>query len=251
LRTVKKKAALVTGANGFIGSGLVQVLRAKGWRVVGTYRGSDSHLPPASPNLRLVACDLRNCSRAEVLFQGDEFGYVFHLGAQSLPAPSWKDPVSTFESNILGSLYLFEAIRKVKRPPVVVSACSGAEYGHVQPSAIPVTEGYSLRPLHPYGISKVCLDLLAQGYWRDYNIPTVKIRLFNTTGQGKINDAPSDFVRQLVRIKKGLQPPVVKIGNLKPRRAFLDVNDTVRGVLPRCDEGKARRDLQFMRRQAL
>jgi GDP-4-dehydro-6-deoxy-D-mannose reductase len=99
----------------------------------------------------------------------------------------------------------------------------------VAPSAIPVKEEQPLLPLHPYGISKVCLDLLAREYFLDYQVPTVNIRLFNTTGPGKTNDAPSDFVRQIVRIKKGLQKPVIEVGNLKPRRAFMDVNDTVRG----------------------
>jgi GDP-4-dehydro-6-deoxy-D-mannose reductase len=111
----------------------------------------------------------------------------------------------------------------------VVSACSSAEYGNVPPSAIPVSEEHPLHPLHPYGISKVCLDLLAREYFLDYKIPAVNIRLFNTTGPGKTNDAPSDFVRQLVRIKKRLQKPVIEVGNLKPHRAFLDVKDTVRG----------------------
>jgi GDP-4-dehydro-6-deoxy-D-mannose reductase len=62
--------------------------------------------------------------------------------------------------------------------------------------------------------------------------------VFNTTGPGKTNDAPSDFVRQLIRIKKGLQPPVMDVGNLKPRRAFLDVNDTVRGFYLAAMKGK-------------
>src|SRR5207249_5287930 len=139
------------------------------------------------------------------------------------------DPAETFESNIMGSLHLFEAIRRHKRLPVVVSACSSAEYGHVPASAIPVREEQPLRPLHPYGISKVCLDLLARQYFLDYNVPAVNIRLFNTTGPGKTSDAPSDFVRQLVRIKKGLQSPIIEVGNLEPRRAFLDVKDAVRG----------------------
>jgi len=117
----------------------------------------------------------------------------------------------------------------MKRRPVLVSACSSAEYGHVPASSIPVVEEQPLRPLHPYGITKVCLDLLAHQYFLDYEIPTVNLRLFNTTGPGKTNDAPSDFVRQLIRIKKGLQPPVIEVGNLQPHRAFLDVNDTVRG----------------------
>jgi GDP-4-dehydro-6-deoxy-D-mannose reductase len=232
------KNALVTGATGFIGSNLIRFLQAKGWRVVGTYRVRESNLPTASPTLRFVECDLRDGQRVKDLFQGHEFSHVFHLAAQSLPTLSWKDPVSTFESNILGSLHLFEAIRQVKRPPVVISACSGAEYGHVRPSDVPVTEEHPLRPLHAYGISKMCLDLLAQQYSRDYGIPTVNLRLFNTTGPGKTNDAPSDFVRQLARVKKGLQPGVIKIGNPKPRRAFLDVDDAVQGFYLAAKKGK-------------
>jgi GDP-4-dehydro-6-deoxy-D-mannose reductase len=72
----------------------------------------------------------------------------------------------------------------------------------------------------------------------DYKIPAVNLRLFNTTGPGKTSDAPSDFVRQLIRIKKGMQPPVIEVGNLKPHRAFLDVNDTVRGFYLAALKGK-------------
>ena len=164
--------------------------------------------------------------------------HIFHLGAQSLPTASWADPVTTFESNIMGSLYLFEAARRMKKPPVIVSACSSAEYGNVPPAAIPVKEEQPLKPLHPYGISKVCQDLLAREYFLDYGIPTLNIRLFNTTGPGKTSDAPSDFVRQVVGIKKGLQPPVIEVGNLKSRRAFLDVQDTVRGFYLAAMKGK-------------
>src|SRR5215813_395956 len=138
----------------------------------------------------------------------------------------------------MGSLYLLEAARGMRRPPVIVSACSSAEYGNVSASAIPVTEEQPLHPLHPYGISKVCLDLLAREYFLDYKIPAVNLRLFNTTGPGKTSDAPSDFVRQLVKIRKGQQKPVIEVGNLKPHRAFLDVNDTVRGFYLAALKGK-------------
>lgn len=224
-----KKTAFVTGAEGFIGSHMVRFLASQGWNVVGGYRlaGSDSF--PRLPRVCFEQCDLRNGQRVQQIFQRYEPTHVFHLGAQSLPTVSWADPVGTFESNIMGSLHVFEAIRHQKRKPIVVSACSSAEYGNVPPSAIPVKEGQPLHPLHPYGISKVCLDLLAREYFLDYQVPAVNIRLFNTTGPGKTNDAPSDFVRQLVRIKKGLQKPVLEVGNLTPRRAFLDVKDTIRG----------------------
>ena len=233
-----KKKALVTGAEGFIGSHLVRFLQAKGWNVVGSFRSHGSNSFPKLPHLEFVQCELSNGQRVEQIVQQYEPTHVFHLGAQSLPVISWEDPVGTFESNIMGSLHLFEAVRHMRRPPVVVSACSSAEYGHIPPAAIPVREDQSLQPLHPYGISKVCLDLLAREYFLDYKIPAVNLRIFNTTGPGKTNDAPSDFVRQLIRIRKGLQPAVIEVGNLKPRRAFLDVNDTVRGLYLAALKGK-------------
>jgi GDP-4-dehydro-6-deoxy-D-mannose reductase len=233
-----KKTALVTGAEGFIGSHMVRFLATEGWNVIGGHRSHSANSFPKLKNVKFVQCDLADGQRVERLFQEYEPTHVFHLGAQSLPTVSWADPVSTFESNIMGSLHVFEAIRHQKRRPIVVSACSSAEYGNVPPSAIPVKEEHPLRPLHPYGISKVCLDLLAREYFLDYKIPAVNLRLFNTTGPGKTNDAPSDFVRQVIRIKKGLQPPVIEVGNLKPRRAFLDVNDTVRGFYLAALKGK-------------
>jgi GDP-4-dehydro-6-deoxy-D-mannose reductase len=233
-----KRTALVTGAEGFIGSHMVNFLAAKGWNVVGGYRQHGANSFPKLKSVKFVQCDLADGQRVERIFQEYHPTHVFHLGAQSLPTVSWADPVGTFESNIMGSLHIFEAIRNQKRKPIVVSACSSAEYGNVPPSAIPVREDYPLHPLHPYGISKVCLDLLARQYFLDYEVPAVNIRLFNTTGPGKTNDAPSDFVRQLVRIKKGLQKPVLEVGNLKPRRAFLDVKDTVRGFFLAAIKGR-------------
>ena len=233
-----KKTALVTGAEGFIGSNMVKFLQAKGWNVVGTYRPHESGPFPKLPNLKFVHCNLRNGQRVEQVIQDCQPTHIFHFAAQSLPTVSWADPVFTFESNVMGSLYLLEAVRHMKKRPVVVSACSSAEYGNVPAESIPVTEDYPPQPLHPYGISKLCMDLLMREYHADYGVPVVNVRLFNTTGPGKTNDAPSDFVRRIIRIKKGLQPPVLEVGNLKPRRAFLDVYDTVRGFYAAGMKGK-------------
>ena len=140
---------------------------------------------PKLPNLDFAQCDLRNGQRVTQVVEQYQPTHIFHLGAQSLPTVSWANPVETFESNIMGSLYLFEAVRHLKRHPVVVSACSSAEYGHVPASAIPVTEDQPLHPLHPYGISKVCLDLLAREYFLDYKIPAVNVATFQHDGPGE------------------------------------------------------------------
>ena len=233
-----KNTALVTGAEGFIGSHLVRFLRSKGWAVTGTYRLHAWSAPRSEAGLSFVQCDLRNGQRVQQVFQACQPTHVFHLAAQSLPTVSWSDAVETFDSNIMGSLYLFEAARCSRKPPVIVSACSSAEYGNVPASAIPVTEDQPLRPLHPYGISKLCVDLLGRQYYLDYGLPVVTVRLFNTTGPGKTSDAPSDFVRQLVRIQKGLQPPLIEVGNLQPRRAFMDVRDAVLGFYMAAVKGR-------------
>src|ERR1700741_1014636 len=135
-----KKVALVTGAEGFIGSHLVKFLQRESWEGIGTYRLHGTNSFPKLSRLRVEQYDLCNGQRINQLLAKSQPSYIFHIGAQSLPTVSWADPVETFESNVMGSLYLFEAVRRMKRTPIVVSACSSAEYGHVPASAIPVTE---------------------------------------------------------------------------------------------------------------
>src|ERR1700722_1638481 len=134
-----KRVALVTGAEGFIGSHMVRFLAAEGWNVIGGQRVQSNSVPKLK-NVKFVHCDLVDGQRGERLFQEHQSSHVFHLGAQSLPSVSWADPVGKFETNVMVSLHVYYSIRPQKRRPVVVSACSSGEYGNVPPSASPVSE---------------------------------------------------------------------------------------------------------------
>jgi GDP-4-dehydro-6-deoxy-D-mannose reductase len=88
---------------------------------------------------------------------------------------------------------------------------------------------HPLRPLHPYGVSKVAQELLGFQYWENFGVESIAVRIFNTTGPGKEKDVCADFTRRLVEIEKGINPDrVLKVGNLETRRAITDVRDVIR-----------------------
>jgi GDP-4-dehydro-6-deoxy-D-mannose reductase len=115
---------------------------------------------------------------------------------------------------------------------VVVTACSSAEYGPVASVDRPVRETHPLRPLHPYGVSKVGQDLLVVQYFINYAIPSIRTRIFNTTGSAKIGDVCSDLTMTAAETKHGMRQPSLAVGNLTSRRALIDVRDMVRALWP-------------------
>jgi nucleoside-diphosphate-sugar epimerase len=175
-------------------------------------------------------CDVRDYdgfSRIIAQFKPDR---IFHLAAQSYPTVSLEKPRETVESNLCGTINLYESLRSSGMKPVVVVACSSAEYGPVAAEDIPVKETHPLHPLHPYGVSKVGQDLIASQYFINYSIPTVRIRIFNTTGPGKIGDVCSDLTRRAVEIEMGIVHRYLKVGSLTTRRAIGDVRDLIRAL---------------------
>src|SRR5277367_5000789 len=124
--------------------------------------------------------------------------------------------------------------------PMVVVACSSAEYGFVAAEDVPVKETHPLRPLHPYGVSKVGQDLIASQYFVNYAIPTVRIRIFNTTGPGKLGDVCSDLTKRAVELELAIKQRFLKVGNVTTRRAIGDVRDLIRALwisAERCELG--------------
>jgi len=218
---------LITGATGFIGGYLAKYCLETGYSVLGLGIENPKEEWPAAAFER---CDVRKAARLlEVItaFQPDR---IFHLAAQSYPTVSLEQPYETMDINAGGTINLFECLRTAGIMPMVVVACSSAEYGPVASSDLPVRETHPLRPLHPYGVSKVAQDLLAAQYFANYSIPCVRIRIFNTTGPGKLGDVCSDLAKRAAEIELGIRRPSLPVGNLTSRRAIIDVRDTARAL---------------------
>src|SRR3989344_570450 len=230
---------LVTGACGMMGQHLLPMLKEKeGIEILGTtYRPTTDlrELPQDVPTQELDVRDYDAVCNVISSFKPD---HILHLAAQSYPAVSWKKPQYTVDTNIKGTVNLFEAVKRAKINPIILVACSSAEYGFVDEKDVPIKETHPLLPLHPYGVSKVAQDLLAYQYHKNDGIKTIRARIFNTTGPKKVNDVCSDFTKQAVLIEKGMQKPVIHVGNLHTRRAITDVRDMVRGFMLLMEKGK-------------
>jgi GDP-4-dehydro-6-deoxy-D-mannose reductase len=178
--------------------------------------------------LRLIETDIKDAHSMQKTIEDVEPDYVFHLAAQSFVPTSWKAPSETVGTNILGTLNLFEAIRNSNMDPRVQVAGSSEEYGMALPGELPIKETNPLRPLSPYAVSKVATDLLAYQYHQSYGLKIVRTRAFNHTGPRRGEPfVTSNFAKQIAEIEKGLQEPVMHVGNLNAQRDFTDVRDIV------------------------
>ena len=229
---------MITGAAGFIGGFLARHCVEAGCSLLGLGIGEPLDKWPGGA---FEHCDIRDAERLSRIVAAFRPDRIFHLAAQSYPTVSLVRPRETIEVNVGGTVNLFESLRAAGIVPVVVVACSSAEYGLVASWDMPVRESHALCPLHPYGVSKVAQDLLAVQYFANYGIPAIRIRIFNTTGPGKIGDVCSDLARRAVEIELEARPPVLRVGNLVNRRAIVDARDLVRGLwlsAERCEPGE-------------
>lgn len=229
---------MITGATGFIGRFLTKYCLEAGCSVLGIDRHESEEIIAGAD---LVCCDVRDSERLSQLLATFRPQRVFHLAAQSYPTVSLVQPRETIDINVGGTINVFESLRAAGLNAVVVVACSSGEYGPVASQDMPVREDHALRPLHPYGVSKVAQDLLAAQYFANYAMPAIRIRIFNTTGPGKLGDVCSDLCKRAIEIELGVHPPFLRVGNLDKRRAIVDVRDLVRGLwlsAERCEAGE-------------
>lgn len=239
---------LVTGAGGMVGSHLVEMLHEQGDMVIGTYYKPTTDIREIPQDIRMIECDVRYPSSVEKIIMDFMPDKIFHLAAQSYPTVSWDRPYETIDTNINGTIAVFEAVKKVRKAadknydPMVVVACSSAEYGEtldkLSGDKVYVKETEPLLPLHPYGVSKVGQDLISFQYFMNDHIRCIRARIFNSTGTRKTNDVTSDFTYRAVQaLETGNYE--IRVGNLNTKRAIMDQRDLNKALMLLADKGIA------------
>jgi dTDP-glucose 4,6-dehydratase len=223
------RQVLVTGAGGFIGSHLAELLARAGANVRAfvryTSRGDHGWLNDADPEvaqaIEVFRGDLANPEAVGNAMRGCEV--VFHLGAL-IPIPySYRHPREFVSANVEGTLNVLEAARRCE-PARIVHTSTSEVYGTAQ--TVPIDEEHRLHPQSPYAASKVAADQLALSFQRSFGTPVVVVRPFNTYG-------PRQSARAVIPtiVTQALALETVELGATTPTRDFLYVEDTARGMV--------------------
>lgn len=223
------RRVLVTGAGGFIGSHVVEALAEQGADVTAFlhYRreaplGALVHLSAdVMEHVRPVYADVRDPEA--VLTACEDQDVVFHLAASISVAYSLVHPRDVVETNVIGTYNILAAARRC-RPSRLVVASSSEVYGTAQ--HVPIGEDHPLVGQSPYAASKIAAEKLSQSFHRAYGVPVVVVRPFNTYG-------PRQSTRAVIPslLSQALAGGPVRLGDIRPRRDFVYVEDTARGIV--------------------
>jgi len=223
------KKVLVTGAGGFIGSHLTELLVGEGAEVRAfihynsrsDWANLDQLDPSVSSELEVVPGDIQDPFAVRRAVEGTEV--VFHLAALIGIPYSYVAPQSYVATNVLGTVNVLEAVRAegVER---VVHTSTSENYGEIQYS--PIDEKHPLQGRSPYSASKIGADQMAVSYFRAFEAPVSTLRPFNTFG-------PRQSLRAVIPTiaAQALSGTTVKLGSLSPIRDLTFVEDTARAFL--------------------
>ncbi len=237
-------AALITGAGGFAGSHLADLLCAQGYEVHAALapKQSAENISHLKRQINIVRFDLRNPNKVSRAIENIRPNLIFHLAAFSSVGQSFENERLTYEINFLGSLNLFEAAQSKQareRLRKIVIIGSADSYGIITPKNKTLTEETRLTPISPYGVSKAAMEQLAQYHIRRYQLPITIVRPFNHTGpRQSATFALPGFAKQIAGIIELGRKPQLKVGALSVKRDFSDVRDVVVGYALAAEKGK-------------
>jgi GDP-4-dehydro-6-deoxy-D-mannose reductase len=226
----------ITGATGFVGCYLRELLKSLGHRIWGS---AFPHVPETPPDEQIFYLDIRSDKEVFAHIKDIKPDWVFHLAAVSNVGHSWKRRKETMETNIVGTLNLFEGLREYSPHARVIFISSSDIYGTEHSFESPLDEKSDVTAVNPYAYSKWSGEVLSEFYTRIENLNIVIARPFPHTGPGQSPDfVCSDWACQIARIEKGQSEPEIHVGNITVERDFTDVRDVVRAYVALVEKGR-------------
>jgi len=219
---------LITGADGFIGSHLTELLLEKGYKVRAlSYYNSFNYWGwlesiPANPNLEVTTGDVRDPHFVKLIMK--DVDIVFHLAALIAIPYSYHAPDSYVDTNIKGTLNICQAAKELGRIRVLNTSTSEV-YGTAL--YVPIDEKHPKQPQSPYSATKIAADAMAMSFYHAFNLPVTTVRPFNTYGPRQ--SARAIIPTIITQIASGIKE--IKLGDLTPTRDFTYVKDVARGFL--------------------
>lgn len=231
--------AIVLGATGMVGGCFVEKLAARGWDVLGVARHTALGRHVMKRAYRFSGCDILDRQSVEALFTEERPDLIVNMAAQAFNGTSWQAEHYTYLVNVEGTHNVLAAARACCPDAKLVLACSSAEYGDVQPEDCPLQEDRPLRPLTPYGVTKVATECMGYQFHKNYGMPVYLPRMFIHVGTGHPPaTAIQNFARQIAGVAAGRQEPVIRTGRLDTARDFIDVRDGVDAMLTLLEHGR-------------
>ncbi len=218
------KRVFVTGAGGFVGGAIAQRLYDLGAEGTCLTRRS-GHNPVEGAET--VVGDVSDYALMRDLISSREIEYIFHFAANAIVRISARDPLSTYQSNVMGTVALLEAARNVGRCKKIVVASSDKAYGDHE--KLPYVEDMPLQPKNTYDTSKACCDMIARSFAHNYDMPIVVTRCSNVYGPGDRNTSRL-IPNSIKRIMEGL-PPTLYSDISAMQREFIYIDDVVSACL--------------------
>lgn len=213
---------LLTGANGFVGKVLQRRLLQANHEVIGTLASTPV---PADDECDYQVMDIGDRAQVETVIQRARPTHVVHLAAVSNVAVSFREPLLTWHTNVMGTLNLMEALKAHTPECFTLFVSSSEVYGESFKRGQLLDEDAACAPMNPYAASKLAAEHVVMQYLRQ-GMPGVVVRPFNHIGPGQSADfVTASFAKQIAWIEAGLQAPVLKVGNLDASRDFLNVHD--------------------------
>jgi GDP-4-dehydro-6-deoxy-D-mannose reductase len=227
---------LVTGAAGFAGSHLLDLLARGDREIVAWYRPG-GRTPRSVPRTRWEAVDLLDRAQVADAIARQHPSIVYHCAGAAHVGRSWDSTESTFAVNVRGTHHLLDALERAAIAARVLVPSSALVYASAPE---PLSESHPLVPNSPYGVSKLAQEMLAQR--TNGRIAVAIARPFNHVGPRQDpHFVASSFARRIADIERGRWAPEISVGNLDARRDLTDVRDTVRAyqlILERGEPGR-------------